>query len=166
MLQALLLKFPWLSIAGRGTKAVFKFLFKWVEVPVILLVALALHSLWAGLEIRSASKALAESEAKVATLEAALVECKEASARNVEAVYVLQRKLVECVGDNAATDAAQAEMAKVANGYIAAMQRQINQMREERNAIYEKHQSCAVHRTQPVCGALDERLRRLGAGPN
>lgn len=164
MLEAILLKFPWLSIVGRAIKAIFKFLFRWIEAPVIVLVALGLYALWAGWEIRSISKALAEREAKVAALEAALTECKEVSAQNVEAVYVLQRKLVECVGDNAAAAAAQAEMTKVANGYIAAMQHQINQMRGERNAIYEKHQSCAVHRTQPVCSALDERLRRLGSG--
>jgi uncharacterized membrane protein YraQ (UPF0718 family) len=166
MLQALLLKFPWLSVVGKGINATVKFLFRWVKVPVIVVVAAVAWALWAGLSVNSLTKEVAKAEAEISRLEGKLTECKEVSAKNVEAVYVLQRKLIECVGDNAVTDQAQQEMTKVANAYIAAMQKQINQMREERNAIYQTHQSCSVHRSQPVCAALDERLRKLGSGPH
>jgi hypothetical protein len=159
--EALLLKAPWLAIVGKAIKAVFAFLFRWVEVPAFVIIGLLAALGWYVLQVNSLHKTVAEQALKIEDYDAALKTCRENSAANVEGIFALQRRLVECAGNKAALEQANEELSKVQGGYATAMQREIARMREERDGIYRTNQSCAAHRVQPVCSPLDGRLRQI-----
>jgi hypothetical protein len=84
MIEALLLKAPWLSVVGKVVKATFAFLFKWVELPMIVLVVLAGLTTWLAFESNALSKTVADQAAKIEEAHAALETCRTNSAANVE----------------------------------------------------------------------------------
>lgn len=163
MWPMLLLKFPWLSVVGGAIGAAAGFLLRWVSVPMLVLLLAAGWVVWDTITVNGLRATVKAQVAQIEELEAGLVACKEASASNVEAVYALQRKLVECVGTKAAFDEANEAIGKVQTGYAQSIRLEVQRMREERDALYQQDVACGLHRVQPVCVALDGRLRRQGA---
>lgn len=130
---------------------------------VVLALAAALVVMTGWWAVRGLLLTAAEGEA--ATAKANLTLAADANRTNLEAIQQLQNDLGICIGNAQRLDEAEAEMEAARRDMILKQERLIRDLQKQLEARYAADPQCVAFDRQPVCRAVNDRMRTL-AGPD